>query len=277
MRARFATFFLIFAALLPAQEPPTANAYSLEKEGALGKQLAGDMRQRSTPIDNPVVQDYVERLGRRIAAQISNARFPFTFSVILEDQCSAHEPAVLPAGYLFVPAALFTAAQDEAEFAGMLAHAMQHVVQRHGTRQATRGVLVNYATVPLIFMGGAAGCTHKMAIPSRFLELQRKDELEADALAVRSMAQSGFDPKAMVRYLERVQEADTRSGPEARVPVLDRQERLAGLNTAIGALVEAEYAEGSQDDFLAARREVELSVKSKVGSKTPPSLVRNRQ
>jgi predicted Zn-dependent protease len=276
--ARIAILVMISGALLPGQEPlgsSSDNVYSLEKEAALGKQLAGEIRHRSTPIDNPVILDYLERLGRRIAAQISNARFPFTFSVIVEDRCGTHEPAALPGGYLFVPAALFTAAEDEAEFAGMVAHAMQHVVQRHGTRQATRGVLVNYATVPLIFMGGTGGCTDRLAVPAGFLKLQRQDEMEADALAIRNMAQSGFDPKALIRYVERVHQAESRSEP--RVPVLTREERLAGLKAAIEALGAAEYAEGSQADFLAARREVELSVKSNVRSKTPPSLVRNRQ
>src|SRR5262245_17734472 len=99
-----------------------------------------------------------------------NANARFTFSVIAEDPCTTvHEPAALPGGYVFVSAALFLAAQNEAEFAGMVAHAIVHIAERHGT-QATRGQAVNYAGVPLIFMGGWGGfCAEGLAVPRGFV------------------------------------------------------------------------------------------------------------
>src|SRR5437879_13364529 len=143
------------------------NFVSLEEEAALGRQLAAEFRKRTTPIDKPTVQNYLDRLGKRLAAHVPDATFPFTFSAIAEDLCpTIHEPAALPGGYVFVPAALFIAAQDEAEFSGLLAHAMEHIAQRHGTRQATRGTMVNYSSVPLICMGG--GCSEWRAIPLGF-------------------------------------------------------------------------------------------------------------
>jgi len=140
---------LILAGLpIMAQEPARpagkgVDFYSLEKEASLGRQLAAEFRKRTTVIDSPTVQDYLDRLGRRLESHLPDANFPFTFSAIAEDPCPAiHEPAALPGGYVFVPAALFIAAQDEAEFSGLLAHAMEHIAQRHGTRQATRGTMV---------------------------------------------------------------------------------------------------------------------------------------
>src|SRR6185295_11797215 len=103
----------------------------LEKEAALGKQLAAELRERMSPIDVPVVQNFLDQLGKSIAALMPDAKLPFTFTPIAEDPClTTHEPVAMPGGYIFVPAALFLAARDEAEFAGMLVHAMEHVTQR---------------------------------------------------------------------------------------------------------------------------------------------------
>jgi predicted Zn-dependent protease len=141
MKIRHVSISILAALRLLAQTQGTAekapNPYSLEKEAALGKQLAAEVRQRTTPIQNPAAQDYVNRLGNRLASH-TDTKVPFTFSVVAEDPCSTtHEPVALPGGYVFVPAALFIAAQDEAEFAGMLAHSIMHVAARHGTRMAT--------------------------------------------------------------------------------------------------------------------------------------------
>src|SRR5215469_10115249 len=97
MRVCRVAMFLLAGVSLTAQEPlgPAQNSvnYSLEKEAALGKQLAGDLHQRTTSIDNPDVRTYVESLGQRIAAHLPEARFPFTFSVIADDLCpTIHEP-----------------------------------------------------------------------------------------------------------------------------------------------------------------------------------------
>jgi predicted Zn-dependent protease len=90
-------------------------------------------------------------------------------------ESTIHEPATLPGGYVFVPAGLFLAAQDEAEFAGMLAHAMGHIALRHGTRQATRGVLIKQRSIPLIFMGGwTTLCSSGLSIPAGPLSLAKR-------------------------------------------------------------------------------------------------------
>jgi beta-barrel assembly-enhancing protease len=187
-----------------AQNPTTiekgANVYSVEKESALGKRLAAEFREHTTAIASPSVQLYIENLGQELASQMPKTAFSFTFRVVAEDPCpTIHEPAPLPGGYVFVPAALFLAAQDEAEFAGMLAHAMAHVVEHHGTQQATPGKLMQFASIPVDFNRGI-GCASGLAVPVRFLEFQRTLENEADLLAVQTMALTEFDPNALVRY-----------------------------------------------------------------------------
>ena len=211
MLMRFCALLLACVAL-NAQDQPIGrgvNFYSKEKEAALGAQLAGEVRQKITAIDSAAVQDYVARLGARLIAQIPDTGFTFTFTVAAGGMDGGiHEPLALPGGYIFVPASLFLAARNEAEFAGMLAHSIAHVAARHGTRQATRGEVVNIASVPLVYMGGWTGYALQQsaaaAIPLGFLRFQRALELEADRLAIGMMAGAGCDPHALVRYIGRV-------------------------------------------------------------------------
>jgi beta-barrel assembly-enhancing protease len=250
------------------------NAYSVEKEAALGRQLATELRARTTSIASPNIQSYVDRLGHRLASRLPNAGVPFTFSVIAEDPCpTIHEPGALPGGYVFVPAALFLAAQDEAEFAGMLAHAMAHIAERHGTRQATRGAIVNYASTPLIFAGGWGGCPSG-GVPLGFLAFQRGFERQADLLAVQTMAHAGFDPNGLVRYIERVQLPPSGQTPQVFSPLPARDERVAAMLSGIASLPAVDYPVAPGGEFGATQQQVRAAVPARTYH--PPSLIRKR-
>lgn len=183
-----------------------------------------------------------------------------------------HEPVALPGGYVFVPAALFLAAQDEAELAGMLAHAMEHIAERHETRQATRGQIINYANVPLVFMGNSTGCASDAAIPLGFLKFQQDFERQADFLAVQAMARAGFDPNALVRYIERVQPATPPSpgGSTALSALPARDLRIAVMMSGISTLPATRYTSPANGEFEAAREEIRRFVPPP--RPTPPSL-----
>jgi predicted Zn-dependent protease len=245
------------------------NSHSVEKEAALGRQMAAEFRQRTTAIASRSVQDYVENLGRELASQMPASPFSFTFSVIAEDPCpTLHEPYALPGGYVFVPAALFPAAQNEAEFAGMLAHAMAHVVERHATRRATRRELIQAAGIPLVF---GPGCASEVAVPVGFLKVQRSFELQADVLAVPTMAKAGFDPNALARYTERVQPQVSATGAEFS-PLPPRDERILSILSEIAKLPPSDYTTLPTGEFDAAREEVPRPLPS--NRSTPPSLRR---
>jgi predicted Zn-dependent protease len=251
------------------------NFYRPEKEAALGKQLAAELRERTTPIENHVVQQFVDHLGRKLAVHVPYANGHFTFSVVAEDPCPVvHEPVALPGGYVFVPAALFLAAQDEADFAGMLAHAMAHIAERHGTRQATRGQVINYASVPLVFMGGWAGCASGAAVPLGFLKFQQNFERQADFLAVQAMARAGFDPNALVRYIERVQPPPPPSteASTAPSPLPTRDQRIAVMMSGISQLPATQYTSPANGEFEVAREEIRRFAPPH--RPTPPSLRR---
>src|ERR1051325_10905081 len=129
------------------------NFYSLEKEIALGKQLAQEVERQAKIVDDPVIAEYVNRVGQNLVRN-SDAKVPFTIKVVDSEEVNAF---ALPGGFFFVNSGLILKADTEAELAGVMAHEIAHVAARHGTRQATRGQVMNLATIPLIFMGGWAG------------------------------------------------------------------------------------------------------------------------
>ena len=130
------------------------NWYSIEKEIALGKQLAQQVERQSRIISDPVVSEYVNRIGQNLVRN-SDAKVPFTIKVLDGEEVNAF---ALPGGFFFVYSGLILKADTESELAGVMAHEIAHVAARHGTCQATRGQLANLSTIPLIMMtGGMAG------------------------------------------------------------------------------------------------------------------------
>jgi predicted Zn-dependent protease len=181
------------------------NFYSLEKEIALGKQLAQEVERQAKIIDDPIIAEYVNRVGQNLVRN-SDAKVPFTIKVLDSEEVNAF---ALPGGFFFVNSGLVLKADTEAELAGVMAHEIAHVAARHGTRQATRGELINIGTIPLIFMGGWTGYAIRqgmgLAIPMGFLTFTRAFEREADYLGLQYLYKSGYDPTAFVDFFEKIQ------------------------------------------------------------------------
>jgi len=181
------------------------NWYSIEKEIALGKGLAQEVERQAKVIDDPVIAEYVNRVGQNLVRN-SDAKVPFTIKVIDTEDVNAF---ALPGGFFFVNSGLILKADSEAELAGVMAHEIAHVAARHGTRQATRGQVANLATIPLIFMGGWAGYGIRQAasvlIPVGFLQFSKAFESEADLLGLEYMYKTGYDPEAFVDFIEKIQ------------------------------------------------------------------------
>ncbi len=181
------------------------NFYSIQKEIALGKTMAEEVEREARLLDDPVVSEYVNRLGQNLVRN-SDAKVPFTIKVIDSEEVNAF---ALPGGFFFVNSGLILKADNEAELAGVMAHEIAHVAARHGTRQATRGQLVNYGSIPLIFMGGWVGYAVRqaagLAVPLGFLKFSRGFEREADMLGLQYMYKTGYDPTAFVDFFEKIQ------------------------------------------------------------------------
>jgi beta-barrel assembly-enhancing protease len=181
------------------------NFYSLEKEIALGKQLAQEVERQAKIVDDPIIAEYVNRVGQNLVRN-SDAKVPFTIKVLDSEEINAF---ALPGGFFFVNTGLILKADTEAELAGVMAHEIAHVACRHGTKQATRGELVNLASIPLIFMGGWTGYAIRqgagLAIPMGFLQFSRGFEGEADYFGLQYLYKSGYDPTAFVDFFEKIQ------------------------------------------------------------------------
>jgi predicted Zn-dependent protease len=181
------------------------NFISLEKEISMGREMATEVEKESKLIDDPAITEYVNRVAQNIVRN-SDAKVPFTVKVLDSDEINAF---ALPGGFFFVNSGLLLAADDEAELAGVMAHEIAHVAARHGTEQASRGQLFQYASIPLIFVGGGVAYGLSQAanvlVPLSFLKFSRGMEEEADYLGVEYMYKTGYDPSAMVRFFEKLQ------------------------------------------------------------------------
>src|SRR5215831_16093784 len=186
------------------------NFYSLEKEIALGKQLAQEVERQAKIIDDPIIAEYVNRVGQNLVRN-SDAKVPFTIKVLDSEEVNAF---ALPGGFFFVNSGLMLKAESEAELAGVMAHEIAHVAARHGTKQATKGELINLASIPLIFMGGWTGYAIRqgvgLAIPLGFLQFSQGAEREADYLGLQYLYKSGYDPTAFVDFFEKIQSLEKR-------------------------------------------------------------------
>ncbi len=180
------------------------NFYSLEKEIQLGKRLAEEVEKTAKIVDDPVIAEYVNRIGQNIVNN-SDSKVPFTIKVIDSEEVNAF---ALPGGYFYVNTGLIELAEDEAELAGVMAHEIAHVAARHGTRSATRAQLAQFASIPLIFVGGWLGYgiqqAANFAIPMTMLRFSREFERDADFLGVQYMYKAGYDPTLMVQFFERL-------------------------------------------------------------------------
>src|SRR3984893_15871995 len=181
------------------------NFYSLEKEIGIGKGLAQQVERQAKIINDPVISEYVNRVGQNLVRN-SDAKVPFTIKVLDSEEVNAF---ALPGGFFFVNTGLVLKAESESELAGVMAHEIAHVAARHGTRQATKGEIINFATIPLIFMGGWPGYAIRqgagLAIPLGFLSFSRAMEREADYLGLQYLYKAGYDPNSFVDFFEKIQ------------------------------------------------------------------------
>jgi len=180
------------------------NWYNLDKQMEMGRAYAQQVQASSKMISDPVINEYVNRVGQNLVRN-SDAQVPFTIKVVDTDDINAF---ALPGGYFFVDSGLILAADSEAELAGVMAHEIAHVAACHAARENTRSQLMNLASIPLIFVGGGIGYAARsvagIAMPMGFLSFSRGFESDADYLGVQYLYKAGYDPQALTAFFEKI-------------------------------------------------------------------------
>jgi predicted Zn-dependent protease len=181
------------------------NWYSVDSQINMGRQYAQQVDTSAKLIKDPVITEYVNRVGQNLVRN-SDAKVPFTIKVVEDDSVNAF---ALPGGFFYVNTGLILAADNEAEMAGVMAHEIAHVAACHIARENTRGQLASLASIPLIFVGGIGGIAAQeaagLALPIGFLKFSRGFEAEADYLGVQYMYKTGYDPQAFTAFFEKIE------------------------------------------------------------------------
>jgi predicted Zn-dependent protease len=252
------------------------NFYSLEKEIALGKQLSQEIERSAKFVDDPVVTEYVNRVGQNLVRN-SDAQVPFTIKVIDSDEVNAF---ALPGGFFYVNSGLILHADEESELAGVMAHEIAHVCARHGTRNATKGQIAQLATIPLILLGPGGWTGYgiyqglNFLIPVTFLKFSRGAEAEADYLGVEYMYKSGYDPNSYVQFFEKVETLEKKrpgSVPKIFSSHPPTPDRIEATQKEIATILPArdEYIVTTSEFDVVKRRMQMLQANQKVKDTNP--------
>jgi len=211
---------LVNPALIQARYRPTqgTNAFSKPDEIKAGQDASAQVRKQLPVLkdSDPIVQ-YVQRLGRNLAAHAPGEKWPYNFHVVSKKEINAF---ALPGGPIYVNLGTIQAADNEAQLAGVMAHEISHVVQRHATRAATKQM---YAQVPLALLGSLLGRSTggqlaqlgvQFGVGSYFLKNSREAESEADLIGTDILYDSGYDPHAMAEFFQKLEASGGARGPQ---------------------------------------------------------------
>jgi len=185
------------------------NFVSFEREIALGAQVAAQFEQTARMVEDPVISEYVDRVGQTLVKH-SDAKVPFHIKVVDTDEVNAF---AFPGGYFYVNKGLLLAADNEAELAGVMSHEIAHVTARHATERMSKAQYLQLAAIPALFIGGywaqmAIQNGLGLGINLELLGVTRDSEREADELGIQYLWNSGYDPNAFVSFFEKLQEQE---------------------------------------------------------------------
>jgi Zn-dependent protease with chaperone function len=266
--AMLLVFLSVTAPSLSARVEPTHgfDMFSAQEEVQAGQQASAQVK-RQLPVlpDSDPISIYVQRLGQQLAAHAPGEKWPYAFHVVNQKEINAF---ALPGGPVFVNLGTIQAADNEAELAGVIAHEISHVVQRHGTRAASRQMA---AQLPLAFLGAVMGggalaqmaqMGYSFGVGSYFLRNSRKAESEADLLGTDIMYDSGFNPRAMSDFFAKLEkEGGVARGPQFLSDHPNPGNRAQVVAAEVGTLPRKTAYRTDSAEFL--------SVKERVGTMKP--------
>jgi predicted Zn-dependent protease len=182
------------------------NFYSAEKEIALGRQLAAEIEQKSSLVEDAGINNYLSKLGQNLA-QHSDTTTPLTIKVVYAEEVNA---VALPGGFLYVNLGLMRAIESESELAAVIAHLIAHVAARHGVEFASKADLPGHDAFRQVVFdekqdGGLSASQDAVSLAA--LAFRRKAEAEADALGAQYAWAAGYDPAGLIKFYEKVSQS----------------------------------------------------------------------
>jgi len=185
------------------------NFISLEKEIEIGAQMAAQFEQTARLVEDPVIAEYVDRVGQDIVRH-SDAKVPFHIKVVDTDEVNAF---AFPGGYFYLNKGLILAAENESEMASVIAHEISHVTARHATERLSKAQILQLAAIPALFIGGywtQMGIQNALGlgINLELLGITRESEKEADQLGIQYQWNTGYDPSSFVSFFEKLQQQE---------------------------------------------------------------------
>jgi Zn-dependent protease with chaperone function len=254
----------------PKELKPGWNLFSKEQDVQLGREAAAQVEQQMPVVRDAQLNEYVRRIGQRLASAPEADKYPYTFKVINDPAINAF---ALPGGPTYVHTGLIKAAENEAQLAGVMAHEIAHVALRHGTHQASKANAVQLPAMILGgILGGGGGVMGQLAqlgiglgANSVLLKFSRDAETDADRLGARLLAKAGYNPLEMARFFEKLQAQGGSGGPQFLSSHPDPGNRVQTVQQEISFLPRQNYSDNLSGDLG--------SIKSRLGS-LPASTAR---
>ena len=214
---------------------------SVQQEIEIGQEANAQVRKEMPEVVDPQVTAYIRGIGQRLVAQAQGPKYPYSFSVVDYREINAF---ALPGGPVWLHRGVVHAATNESQVAGVLAHEVAHIAERHAADQLTKGMVANLGLGLLgAVLGNGAGATTAQAAAGFlangiFMKFSRDDEREADRVGLQLMRRAGWDGRGMVELFEILQGEAKRNPSSVELFFSSHpppQDRIARLRTAAGA------------------------------------------
>jgi beta-barrel assembly-enhancing protease len=239
-------------------KPGKWNLFKPQQDIELGRQVAQDAEKKLPMLNNSRVDDYLSRLGKKLAANAPGEKYPYQFKCVNDAEINAF---ALPGGFLFVNRGTIEAADNEAELAGVIGHEIGHVALRHGTNQATKQYLTQ---VPLAIFGGALGSNSVTAILAQIgtgfafnsvlLKYSRDDERQADLMGTQILFDTNYDPRYLATFFDKLDTKGRGSSFFSSHP--SPENRKQDINAEISKLGVRSGASSDSSEFQSIRKYV---------------------
>jgi len=185
---------------------PGWNLFTPEQDIQIGQQASARIGRQVLLLNDPRVDDYLDALGKRLADRAPGYKFPYQYRCVNDQNINAF---ALPGGFIYIDRGVIEAADDEAQLAGVMAHETSHVALRHGTNQVSKAEAWR---IPLGLLGAAGGLGGLIGqagggftLNSIVLKYSRDDETQADVLGTQILYDSGYDPRALAQFFEKIE------------------------------------------------------------------------